>query len=496
MRASIAALLVLGACERGPAKTEPPPPNLIVDVARASSTSLDGVRAFVNAIQPGAGVMLDEARLLRPLDGMDLTKPMHVLIVDRGDERGIVVLAKIGDSKVVDSVQSKVTIERRNGWAVIGKQPFLRDVASYALSTLATAPAPAVPTAIVYLPRVLALHPKELELAREQFAGGTAGEMSELMKRYYDGLLSVARDTEELRVTLAASAEQIGLDFAFVPKPKSRLATFIAAQHASDFGLLSKLPDGTASMFIAGRIALGPYHDAFVAAMGTLYRIPSGDLTKELETIMNASTGEIAMAVQMSTQGLAMTQLVALADPAAASAALGRVHDKIGAGMKLDLGQASAMFKAVTPPLEHDGVTLRRLDVAYDVQSAPAEQRQALSAMMPPGGVQHEAIGTFDKLLVFAMGADTGAAARTIDAARGKGSHFSPTPQVSTLLDTARKAGDSVAMIFDLSTIVGFLRGTEGTPTPLLFSLGGAGGKFHLRMVATATSIRALVPQR
>src|SRR5262245_8028681 len=123
MRALIAGLLVFAACERAASKIEPRPPNLIVDIARSSSTSLDGLRAFVNGIQPGAGARLDEAKLLRLLDGLDLAKPMHVLIVDRGDERGVVVLAKIGDSKLLDTVQSSATIEKRNGWAVIGKQP-------------------------------------------------------------------------------------------------------------------------------------------------------------------------------------------------------------------------------------------------------------------------------------------------------------------------------------------------------------------------------------
>ena len=492
MRAPIAALLVLAACERGPAKPDPRPPNLIVDVARSSSTSLDGLRAFVDAIQPGAGAMLDEAKLLRPLDGIDLTKPMHLLVVDRGDERGVVVLAKIGDQKVLDTVQSPASIEKRNGWALIGKQPFLRDVTSYAFSTLVTAPAPAKPTATVYLPRVLALHAKEVDKGREQFGAGMTGSMAVLMQGYFDALLSIARDTDEVRATLDASGAQGAIDLAFAPRPGSRLAAFIAAQKPGDFSLLAKLPDESAAMVIAGHLVLGPYHDGFVAAMAAIYQIPATSIAKELEAIMNAANGDIAMTVRLGG-GMAMTQLIGMRDVAAANTALDRIHDKLGAGMKLDMGTTSATLKAIDPAVDHDGVKLRRFDVVYDVSSAPPAQQQVAAVMVPPGSVMHDAIGAFDHWLVFAMGADSGT--QVIDSVRGKGAHYTPSPEVTTLLDAARKAGDSIAMILDPSSLLAMMRGSAAAPAPMLMSIGGGGGQLHLRIVMTTSSVRALIPR-
>src|SRR5215207_9542657 len=102
-RVAMVALAAL-ACEKasGPDAQSlgPAPAPVVVVVSTASlSKSIAGVRAYAEAMRPGSAVMLSEqlvttglARAVGAdsLDGVDLSGPMHMIVVD-GPTRSVVV---------------------------------------------------------------------------------------------------------------------------------------------------------------------------------------------------------------------------------------------------------------------------------------------------------------------------------------------------------------------------------------------------------------------
>ena len=85
------------------------PAELIATISLGDARTLDGVRAFADAIQPGMSAMLTDEMVrhqlaaiveAKALDGLDLFAPRYVLVVDGGsDARGLVLVGKVSDPK-------------------------------------------------------------------------------------------------------------------------------------------------------------------------------------------------------------------------------------------------------------------------------------------------------------------------------------------------------------------------------------------------------------
>ena len=507
--------MLAAGCEKQqqPAPPPPPPPaggtarpaELVVDVVRPSASSLDGLRAFVGAIVPFAAAKLDDAAIvgelaseagLTSIDGIDRGAPIHVLVLERdADHAGVALLAKVRDAAQLEAGKGSATIEARGGWAVIGPAPFVHVVAPYALGRLASAPPPAQLTAIIYLPRLLADRGDVFAAFRAQMlaAPGMSGDMGQLMTTYVDGLASIAHDADEVRVTLDASAAGARLDVALVPHPRSRFAAFVALQRPDDFRLLDNLPPSTPQLLFGGRLLLGPYHAGLVAVLSQLYHTPTAEVGPQLERLMNATSGAVAMAGRFDRGGMAMTQVAGLDDHAAAEAALDRIHAAFVHGKTLQIGQMSATYHSVTDHAEHDHVPLVRFETTYDASRAPAATR-AILAQMSPGMVQHTAIAAFDHELVVAMAPDAaGEAAHAIDIARGNAAGLTLPRASAALVDAARAHKDSAVMIMDVGALLaGWGRGS-GAPAPFAMTLGTAGGALHLGMIAPTASIKSML---
>lgn len=509
----IAAVLAAG-CEKQQQPAPPPPQapaggparpaELVIDVVRPSASSLDGLRAFVGAIEPLAAVTLDDATLVRELasavgltspDGLDRTAPLHVLVLEHdADQVGVAVLAKVRDPAQLEAGKGTATVETRGGWAVIGPAPLVHAVAPYALGKLASAPPPARLTAIVYLPRLLADHGDVFATFRSQMlaAPGMSGDMGQLMTSYVDGLASIAHDADEVRVTLDASAGQAWLDLALVPHPRSRFASFVAQQRPDDFRLLDDLPSATPQMVVGGRLRLGPYHAGWLAVIEQLYHTPNGAIGPEIERLMNATSGTFAMVAQFGHGGMMMTQVIGLDDRAAAEAALGRIHAAFVHGKTLTIGQMTATYHSVTEAAVHDHVSLFRFETTYDASKAPAATL-AMLAQMSPGMVQHTAVAAFDHEMVIGMAPDAaGEAARAIDVGRGNAAGLTLPRASAALVDAARAHKDSAIMIMDVGALFAGLGQGSGAPAPFAMTLGTAGGALHLGVIAPTASIQAM----
>lgn len=507
MRALTALVLAtaLAGCEKQakPAAPAPRPDALVVDFSRPTAAADDGLRAFATAVNPTAGMLLDDEMVLHAavdgtgfsgLDALDRAAPVHLLVVEGGSGEGVVLVAKVKDAKQLAANKGSAAVETRHGWAVIGKAADVHAVAAYALSKLAGAPVPPQPTAIVYLPRLLAAHAAELAAARAQMtaAPGMSGDMTLFLDGYIDGLSSIAHDTDELRLTIDATAERAVLDAAFSPHPGSRLAAFVAAQHASDFHLLGALPEQPAGVLFAGHVALGPYHAGVVDVLVRLYHAAGIDLGTSFAALAGALDGEVAAVGQLQPgAGMAMTQVAGLSDRAAAESALADLHAALASGAKLDLGAIQATYKAL-PATDHDGVRLLPFDTTYDASRAPPSMRAGL-AITAPRGVQHTVLGIVDKQLIVSMSTDPQVAGRAVDVVHGKAPALALPPPIAALVASARARKDNAVMVFDLGAMMA-MYGRAASTAPISLALGSEHGALHLQVEVPAGSIQSLRP--
>src|SRR5437870_2727477 len=150
MRYLAVVLALVCACEKDPQAEKPAPrPEIVVaDISRASATSLDGLRAFVGKVSPMAVLALHDGLILgqlaqgidaKSLDGLDPKAPLHVLVTDGPKGGDAVLVAKIGDAKQLEAGKGSATIVTRDGWAVLGHEATVNEVADYALATVAKA---------------------------------------------------------------------------------------------------------------------------------------------------------------------------------------------------------------------------------------------------------------------------------------------------------------------------------------------------------------------
>lgn len=480
------------------------PAELIATISLGDARTLDGVRAFADAIQPGMSAMLTDEMVrhqlaaiveAKALDGLDLFAPRYVLVVDGGsDARGLVLVGKVSDPKAFarGAGTAQTTVSR--GWGAIGPKAAVRSVAKYALATLPSQPAVAAPTAVVYVTRVVDRYRDELQAFRAQTIAGMSGsqstpQLSSIITTYIDGLYGLLSDGDRIVVTLDVGQNLGGLDVAVVPKRGSRLAAFIAAQRASDYALLDKLPAGATPMVMAGRIDAGPYRAGLLDAMAAMYGAAGKDMLEAIAAIMAASTGDLAIAMRMGGgKPMSMTQVFGVADKRAADAAIDRLLGILKAGRTVNMVGLATTFKT-TGNLVHDGVVLKGYETTYDYSKLSVAQRAQLDTMSP-GGKHVSRIATFDALGLMAVGGDPAA---VIDAARGKRDHFTLGADATAYLASSRARKESFFAAIDFGAIVPTT--SRGPGRWVMLSAGFADKAAHLRFAISAATVRTFAGQ-
>jgi hypothetical protein len=432
------------------------------------------------------------------LDGFDPASWTYVLVAATDAGPAFALLGKVTDPKVLATSAGSALTMIKGGWAVIGPKPILEQVGAYALAAIAGQPAPTAPSATVYLPHVLARYHTQLEAVRGQLlaslptSGG--GAMGQMMTAYVDGLMSLAGDTDQLTATLEATPDSATLDLALTPRPKSRLAKFVALQRPTDYALFDRLPAVSPTMLFGGHVDTGPYREGMLAVMAAIYGPAANkDLLAAMDAFRKTMTGDLAMAMQIAPgTGMAFTQLFGLSDAKAADKAMTAMLELFKAPRTMDLPNATTTIHANPDATIYDGVKLRSYETTYDLSKAQPAQRKAMEAMLP-GGTHHTQIAAFDGLGIVIASPDSLAdAKRAIDAARGKPPRFVAGSALGDLFAASRAHKDSVAMVFDLGGLLGAITGaTGGSGQPMMVSLGCADQRAHLRIALPAATARA-----
>jgi hypothetical protein len=215
-----------------------------------------------------------------------------------------------------------------------------------------------------------------------------------------------------------------------------------------------------------------------------------------LDAFFKATTGDIAATLRLAPgSGMSAAQLYGVTDTAAADRAIAGWLDSLEAGRTFGPMTMPTTIRTLPDAPVHDGVTLRGYHTSYDLSKAPPAQRQAMERLAAGGADTR--IAAFDGVGTIVTGPDSVASARRlIDAARGKAPRFVAPPAIAGFLAASRARKDSVAMTLDMAGILAIVAG--GAPqgageAPLLFSLGFADRRTHLRIAAPVASMRAAV---
>jgi len=505
--AAVVSISALAGAKPGDAKpkTSAAPAELLASIAFGPPGSLQGLKSFIDAVKPGASAPLTDAELAKgiagaagmtSLDGFDPASGTYLLLAS--DAQRTAVAGRVSDAAKLTTSAGQAHVMVKGGWAAVGPKALLEQIGPYVLAQIASQPAPTTPTATVYLPQLLARSQSQIQAFRTQMTTGlpgATGPMAEMMKSYVDGLLSLATDSETLVARLETAPSAAWLDLALTPRAGSRLASFVALQHASDYALLDRLPaTAQPTMMVGGHLELGPYREGMLSVMAAIYGPEaSKDLIAAMDGVRKAMTGDFAMTGQFAPgAGLSFTQLYGTANAGAADKALVSLLALFKAGRTIEAAGAATTLKARPDTTTYAGATLRGYDATSDYSKVPEAQRQMMEAMMP-SGVRHAQFAAFDALTMLVVTPDGLAdAKRTIDASRGK-AHYTAGGEIAGLLAGSRTRKDSVAAVFDFGTIVSMVAGAKLGDLPLLMSFGFADRSAHIRIAVPVTTAQTLM---
>jgi hypothetical protein len=517
MKAAVAISVVslLAACERAdaPPRPVPQPPALIAEVALPTlDGALAGVKQFVNAVQPGAGGFIIERGILNAaglgiLEGAAGDRPAHVLVVDpHTHARPLAALVGVADAAKLEATAAKtgLVMRARGGRAVVGDKAVVALVADWAFATLPDRPVPAVPVATAHSAALLAAYREDIEqagatLAAEMQAQGGGAMADRIAKGYAGAALALLENSDRLEVRVEASASDASLVLAAAPKAGSSFAGLVAAQTASDFALLARLPPSAARGVLGGTLRLGPLRepvtDLMVGLFEDLYQI---DITAETRAGMlswaDRVTGEFAAAIDIGPRGVQMEQLFGVSDPAAFHQAIDGFLATFST-RPIEVTSFGAKTRIAFEPaaLEVDGVTFHRYTSSVDSTGAVA-------GAAPATALGTHFVGLFavwDDVAGLSFGpGDPGAPRALVGATRGTAPRLSPPPRIAADLAAARDRKDSAYYFIDVAPFVAAaLPAGVQFPSSLGISLGlnFTGGSAQLRVAVTSAEIKAVV---
>src|SRR6185503_3555620 len=143
---TVAALAASG-CEKasGPEVPAAPEPEAVVATVSIPSvaTAATDLQNYANAIKPGAGLMMNEGMIASALarasgagaiDGLDLSGPVHMIVLDNPTR--VVLVGKAKDRAALDKGRGTAHLVVRDGWAVIGAKDAVELVAGWAVPGL------------------------------------------------------------------------------------------------------------------------------------------------------------------------------------------------------------------------------------------------------------------------------------------------------------------------------------------------------------------------
>lgn len=481
-----------------------PPDGVVVTVSSASLTqALDGLRAFADAVRPGAGAGIPANAMLfavlggqigaGALDGLDLSQPVHLVVID-GPSPVLVLVARVADSKRLAQSRGGAALDEKDGWAVLGAESGVKAVAGWARSTLVPRRVSAQLTATAYVDRLKANHAAEIARFKQQMSASFS--KMEVLEMYGEGLASVVDDVNQATVSLAADGERFEVDIGVMARAGSRLAAFAAAQQPSDFALFQKLPASTSdSILFGGRLSMGPYREGLVALGNKMMGVDGTSYAEWMSKITALATGDVAATGSVADGAMTMVQLFSVTDGVELDRLLREQLATMAKGLVVDSMGMKMTMTGVPEITRHGGVAVRGTRTTIDLATVPEMNRAMIESMYGDGLMNRAAV--VDKRAVVTIGGEQERIVAAIDALQGKARGYTPGPEVTGLLEESRRRRESLLMAVDLAAFRSMMQPGAPAHAPsgrMVIGLGVSGAAIHMRVGMSAKAVSGIVP--
>lgn len=507
---SLVLLSIIACTKDDVAPDRPPQPADVIAVAsvRSMSDAVGRIRAYVEAVMPGAGAavsadavrpMLSEAIGADGLDGVALDKPLHFIVLDPKKHRHpFLLLAHADPAKL--RLGTRVTSRAEGGAALLGEKAAVELCAAWALGGLLKEEAPESFTVRASLRVLFELYKADIEQAikmMDQVASSQSPGMGRLLAVEADLLGRISRQTEEVRLVMDATAEEAWMELRLTPTAGSLFEGFNRAQRPASIGLLPRLSGSSRStMFMVGDYRLGPIREVVYELIGGMFAEWAGakadpEFGKRWNAFIDHFEGPVVAAMgEPGSIAMNIQQVATVDDGAATLAAARGIVPKQPTTVDL-FGLTKITLSVREAVATHDGVPIDELVGKLDYTGMPEVQKQAMQAIY--GDEMIVVYAGFDKHFVLTMGKTALVEMqRTIDLLR-RGPDAALPPGAKTALDAgiARKA--TLVMFMNMAASLSAVAGrtipaASGMNTELSFP----DGKAVMRIGMPAAHVREM----
>jgi hypothetical protein len=434
---------------------------------------LAGFGTFADAVQPGFGAMLAPAQMLQGvaaivgapgLDGADLTKPLHLLLLDpqKGGGQALLIVSVADKQKMAGTVGGGAVMQEHQGYAAIGSGAALQAASAYALSNLARTSPPKHPHAVIYMNRIMESYGPQLDATLRQSMGQNPAAAEKMAA---ETMVKMLGSIERIEADLDASAQVANATFSVFPSKGSALASWSALQKPSDYTVAARLPAGSWLMVAAGRIDLG-------AMKGFWSDLAAAHGKPELAEWVGALGQESAFALlAKEDRTIRMAGLVAVADNAKAGQLVKDYVTKMAASPH---AMDSMQVKAKANAFKTGGASLHGITVQPGPQASPEEKKQFEKAFGKAGIKSY--FGVASSWMVFSVDKDKGAkalAGKLVQNAKAKTPKSALAQTFEKALADSRTRNESGVMMFDLSAVAPDPAQAQGAEITVGFGFDG-----------------------
>jgi hypothetical protein len=510
-RLLVLSLLVVVGCKKAPdqvgpeAQNVPEPADLIAVASVASpKAALARLKAYAEAVSPGAAGAIKEEMIpaalseivgAQGLDGLDLDKPLHLLVLDPKKQKKPLLLGTVADEAKVKLVKG-ATVKVEGKLALIGADADVSASSAYAFGVVGRRAAPTAATVVCSPKKLADLYRADIEKLSKELPAmmqGQAASMGRVLQIELELFLKLADQTDEARLSADAVNGEAVIDVALVPRAGTTFEAFAKAQKAGvDVDRLSRLPgNDKPTMVMVGSVQFGPVRGPILDLLDGIMEPVLGKKPDRAawNAWLDGLDGSMAAVTWSDANGaLNMDEIAGATDgvrSAAQATALftlppGEVRTMEFVGLKMSFEtkpEAAGVFEYIMKP---------------DYTTMPALQGDMMKRMY--GEALHMVLAGADKSLVLGMGPDAAArAARSIEIA-AKGGGMVPSDAVKAALHAARDRKASVAIFMDIArSMAALVPNAPSSSSGMLMEMGVTGGAARVRIGVPAAHVRELM---
>ncbi len=455
---------------------------------------LASMASYADAVQPGFGAMLAPSQLVQGvaaivgapgLDGVDLGKPLHLLLLDpqKGGGQALLVAAVADQRKIAGTVGGGAAMQVHGGYAAIGTAAALQAASPYALSNLAKTTPPKNPHAVIYMTRIMESFGPQLDATLRQSMGG---DPKPAEKKVAEGLVKMLSSVERIEGDIEASGQLATASFAVHPVKGSPLAQWSGLQKPSDYTVASRLPAGSWLMVAAGRIDWGPLQ-GFMSDVATAQGKP------EMAEWIGVFGQEVALALlAKEDKTVRMAGLVAVTDAKKLGDLIaGYIKKMASAPTPMDSMEVTAKANAYRT----GGAALHGITIKPSAQTSPEEKKE-FEKVFGKGGIKSY-FGLAGSWMVFSLDKDKpakGLAAKLVQSSKSKQPKSALAQTFEKALTESKTRNESGIMVLDLSSVAPDPAAAKGAEVTL--GLGFEGPVMRSRITLPPATLRFFVQQQ